>query len=68
MPAEIMPTPKQQILNLLNGLPDDVTLDEILRQIGVTQLLQQRIEAADRGEDFPPRGEATRRKLDLATR
>ena len=42
---------KEQVRNVLDRLPDDTTLEEV--QLYIIQLLQSRVEKAERGDVIP---------------
>lgn len=45
-----MKTAKQEVLDLLEKLPDDASLDDIQYHIYVRQKIERGLEAAERGE------------------
>jgi hypothetical protein len=44
---------KEQVRNVLDRLPDDTTLEEVQHQLYIIQLLQSRVEKAERGDVIP---------------
>ena len=44
---------KEQVRSILDRLPDDTTLEEVQHQLYMIQLLQSRIEKAERGDVIP---------------
>lgn len=46
-------TAKEEILRLLEALPDDVTLEDVLERLIVLYDVQQGLEQLDRGEVIP---------------
>lgn len=45
-----MKTPKQEVIDLLEKLPDDASMDDIQYHIYVRQKIEKGLEAASRGE------------------
>ena len=53
-------TTKQQVERILNGLPDDCTLEDVQYHLFVMERIRSRLAQADKGE-FIPHGEVEKR-------
>ncbi len=55
-----MTNPKQRVRDVLEQLPDDCSIDEVVYRLYVIDTIEKRLQAAERG-DAVPQDEAERR-------